>query len=87
MHTIIKSNVLVHKSYFNAWCGRLQPQKASEIILRHYLPDNQLDSTNSYNLAAKRTDKSQFCIKRGTSLTPWADSRETILAKRKEYEE
>jgi len=56
------------------------------VILRHYLPDDKLDSDNSYNLAAKRTDIGQFGTRRGVSLTAWIESGEKILAKLKEYE-
>ncbi|XP_065902003.1 collagen alpha-1(III) chain-like isoform X5 [Dysidea avara] len=87
MRTIINSSVLVHVSYFNAWRGHLQPHKPYEIIIRHYLPDDfQLNTNNSYNLTDKRFDKSQFQIRRGTSLIAWANSQENILTKLEEYE-
>jgi len=79
--------VFVNNSYFNSWRGHLKLQKASEFILRHYLPDEQLDIANSYyNFSAKRTDVQQFRIRRGTSLTAWANSRSEILEKLQEYE-
>ena len=83
---IINSSVLVHKSYFDSWRGSIQPQNPYEILLRHYLPDDvQLNGNNSYTLAAERTDHSQFQIRRGTSLTTWANSTEEIITKLEEY--
>jgi len=84
---IINSTVFVHKSYFESWSGRIQPLKPYEIVLRHYLPDDvDLNHNNSYNLTAKRADRNQFQIRRGTSLTAWANNTDEILAKLEEYE-
>jgi len=84
---IINSTVFVHKSYFDSWRGSIQPLKPYKIVLRHYLPDAiELNSNNSYNLTAKRVNIQQFQIRRGASLTAWANNTYEILAKLEEYE-
>ena len=83
---IINSTVFVHKSYFDSWSGSIQPLKPYEIVLRHYLPDDVELYQNSYNLTAKRADKHQFQIRRGSSLTAWANNKDEILDKLEEYD-
>lgn len=60
-------DMFVHKSYFNAWRGLWND-------LKTLLPDDKLDSSNSYNLAAKHMGIGQCRIRRGASLVAWADS-------------
>jgi len=77
----------MHESYFDAWRGHNLPLNPNEIILRHYLEeDNQINSTNSYIYTDTYSDISQFHIRRGSVLTAWAINREEILAKLEEYE-
>ncbi|XP_065901817.1 collagen alpha-1(III) chain-like isoform X2 [Dysidea avara] len=79
-----KLNVPMHKSYFDAWRGQNHPLKPNEIILRHYLEED--NETSSFNYTHALADKSQFHIRRGTILTAWATNKEEMLSKLEEYE-
>ena len=80
----LSSNVPMHKSYFDAWTGHNLPLNPNEIILRHYLKEE--NETTSFNYTYKLSDKSQFHIRRGIVLTTWATSKQEMLSKLEEYE-
>jgi len=77
----------MHKSYFDAWRGHDLPSNPNEIILRHYLKeDNEINKTTSFNYTHELSDKSLFHIRRGNVLTTWVTSKQEMLAKLAEYE-
>ena len=77
----------MHKSYFDAWRSHNIPLNPNEIILRHYLEeDNEINKSTGFNYIHASSDKNQFHIRRGNVLTTWGISKQEMLAKLEVYE-
>ena len=95
LHSLFDSldsdTAVIDQGYFDAWRGNQQQYSAGGFILRHYVyEDNDESSLNTiislHNFTEGVFDKSQFNIRRGPVLSVFGMNRKEIVAKLEEYE-
>lgn len=81
---------MIDQGYFDAWRGNQQQYSAGAFTLRHYV--NEENDESSLNTISLRNftkgvfDRSQFNIRRGPVLSVFGMNRKEIVAKLEEYE-